>query len=70
MLKATVFLLLTTCAVFLTGCTDPNRDAVKIGMNIELTGEIPAVGASSKNAAELFFNSLNEQGGVTLAEGP
>jgi branched-chain amino acid transport system substrate-binding protein len=70
MLKATVFLLLTTCAVFLTGCTDPNRDAVKIGMNIELTGEIPAVGASSKNAAELFFNALNEQGGVTLAEGP
>ena len=70
MLKASVFLLLTTCAVFLTGCTDPNRDAVKIGMNIELTGEIPAVGASSKNAAELFFNALNEQGGVTLAEGP
>ena len=70
MFKAITLVLFTTCAAFLTGCSDPNRDAVKIGMNIELTGEIPAVGASSKNAAELFFNALNEQGGVTLAEGP
>jgi branched-chain amino acid transport system substrate-binding protein len=38
-------------------------------MNIELTGDIPAVGASSKNAAELFFDQLNEKGGVTLADG-
>ncbi len=38
-------------------------------MNLELTGDIPAVGASSKNAAELYFNQLNEKGGVALADG-
>jgi branched-chain amino acid transport system substrate-binding protein len=68
MFKTTTLIVASVCAAVLTGCSDPNRDAVKIGMNIELTGEIPAVGASSRNAAELFFNSLNEQGGITLGE--
>jgi branched-chain amino acid transport system substrate-binding protein len=70
MLKALTLVLVTLTAALLTGCGAPDPDAVKIGMNIELTGDIPAVGASSKNAAELFFDQLNESGGVTLADGP
>ena len=70
MLKAPALLLATLGLVFLAGCGESDRNAVKIGMNIELTGDIPAVGASSRNAAELFFNRLNEGGGLALAEGP
>jgi branched-chain amino acid transport system substrate-binding protein len=66
-------LVLSVAAAFpllLAGCGGPDANTVKVGMNIELTGDIPAVGASSKNAAELFFDQLNESGGVTLADGP
>lgn len=68
--KALTHILAVLGLVLLAGCGGSDNDAVKIGMNIELTGDIPAVGASSKNAAELFFDRLNEQGGVALAEGP
>lgn len=57
-------------AASLAGCGPTDSNSVKIGMNLEMTGEIPAVGASSKNAAELFFDSLNEKGGVELKDGP
>lgn len=63
-------LLAALLATSLAGCGGSDSDAVKIGMNLELTGDIPAVGASSRNAAELFFEQLNENGGVELAEGP
>lgn len=51
----------------LVGCAD-NKPAVKIGLNTELTGEMPAVGASSKNAAELFVGQVNEAGGVQVGD--
>jgi len=51
------------------GCKE-TKPSVKIGLNLELTGDIPAVGASSKNAAEMFFSKLNADGGVSLASGP
>jgi branched-chain amino acid transport system substrate-binding protein len=69
MSKIPTLLAATVVSILLAGCggSDPNK--VKIGMNLELTGDIPAVGASSKNAAELYFNQLNEKGGVALADG-
>ncbi len=51
----------------LTGCGD-NAPSVKIGLNTELTGEMPAVGASSKNAAELFVSQINAAGGVKVGD--
>lgn len=42
-------------------------DTVKVGLNAELTGEMPAVGASSKNAAELFVEQVNGRGGLDVA---
>jgi branched-chain amino acid transport system substrate-binding protein len=63
-------LLAALVSLVLAGCGGNDSDAVKIGMNLELTGDIPAVGASSRNAAELFFGQLNENGGVELADGP
>jgi len=69
MLKILALLAAVSFPLVLSGCGRPDADTVKVGMNIELTGDIPAVGASSKNAAELFFDQLNEKGGVTLADG-
>ena len=51
----------------LAGCGE-SKPSVKIGLNTELTGEMPAVGASSKNAAELFVSQINAAGGVKVGE--
>ena len=48
------------------GCGGGSSSA-KIGLNIELTGEMPAVGASAKNAAEMFINDINKAGGLEVA---
>ena len=48
----------------LAGCGSGGGPSVKIGLNAELTGEMPAVGASSKNAAELFVGQVNAAGGL------
>lgn len=63
------FLTLVLVAASIPGCGPKKSDAIKIGMNLELTGDIPAVGASSKNAAEMFFEKINAAGGIALAEG-
>lgn len=54
--------------IALTGCGDGGGPSVKVGLNTELTGEMPAVGASSKNAAELFTEQINSAGGVTVGD--
>lgn len=39
---------------------------VKIGLIAELTGDLPAVGASCRNAAEMAVREINERGGLTI----
>ena len=39
---------------------------IKIGLNDELTGSIPVVGESSKNAAELAIKEINDVGGLEV----
>jgi branched-chain amino acid transport system substrate-binding protein len=56
--------LLTAC-----GEVAPPRETVKLGLNLELTGDVQAVGASSRKAAELFAEQVNARGGVALAGG-
>jgi branched-chain amino acid transport system substrate-binding protein len=51
--------------VLLTSC-QPTKPSVKIGINAELTGEMPAVGASCKQAAELFAEQANKGGGLSV----
>jgi branched-chain amino acid transport system substrate-binding protein len=49
------------------GCNKKSTDSsVRIGLNVELTGELPSVGASSKNAVELHVAQINAAGGITL----
>ncbi|HEY5792142.1 MAG TPA: ABC transporter substrate-binding protein [Chthoniobacterales bacterium] len=54
--------------VGLASCGPSGPAGVKIGLNVELTGEMPAVGASSKNAAELFVEQANAAGGVPVGD--
>lgn len=42
------------------------KDVVKIGLNIELTGDIPKVGEASKYAAEIVKEEVNGKGGLDL----
>ncbi|AGW14379.1 ABC transporter substrate-binding protein [Megalodesulfovibrio gigas] len=41
-------------------------DSIKLGFNIPLTGDIPDVGQSSKNAAEMLKAKINGAGGVDI----
>jgi len=49
-------------------CADPSNklDTIKIGLILELTGDMPAVGASSRNAAELAVSEMNSAGGIVI----
>jgi len=49
-----------------SGC-HPNKPSVKIGLNTELTGEVPSIGASCLQAAQLFVKEKNQAGGVSIA---
>ncbi|MGE4535917.1 MAG: ABC transporter substrate-binding protein [Desulfovibrio sp.] len=41
-------------------------DTIKLGFNIPMTGDIPDVGESSKNAAEMLKKKINDAGGITV----
>lgn len=44
------------------------QDAIKIGFNIELTGDIPKVGEASKFAAEMLREDINGKGGLEVGD--
>src|SRR5215207_287407 len=50
----------------LSACQPPAPTTIKIGLNVELTGTIPVVGESSKNAAELAIKEINDAGGLDV----
>ena len=41
-------------------------DVLKIGFDIELTGDIPKVGEASKYAAEMLKDQINRAGGLKV----
>ena len=43
-------------------------DTIPIGLNLELTGNIPKVGEHSRVAAEMFAEEINDAGGVTIGD--
>jgi branched-chain amino acid transport system substrate-binding protein len=42
------------------------EEKIKVGLIAELTGDIPAVGASCKNAAEMAVKEINDAGGLEV----
>jgi len=49
----------------LAACGDRDTESIKLGLVVELTGDIPAVGASSRNAAEMAVDEINRSGGIS-----
>lgn len=59
-------LVIMLLGVVLSACQPAAPSAIKIGLNVELTGTIPVVGESSKNAAELAVKEVNDAGGLDV----
>lgn len=62
-------LILLVCLLISAGfgCQKSSDSMVKVGLIAELTGDIPAVGTSCKNAAELAVKEINDAGGITIS---
>lgn len=64
MLLISVVLLMS---LLLGACTTSGtKTVIKVGVDAELTGDIPAVDASCKNAAELAVKEINDAGGLDV----
>jgi branched-chain amino acid transport system substrate-binding protein len=59
-------LVVMLLGVILTACQPAAPTTIKIGLNAELTGSIPVVGESNKNAAELAVKEVNDAGGLDV----
>ena len=69
-MKKTLVILLvamfTIVSMVLVGCKSSAELTIPIGLNAELTGGLPVVGASCKNAALLAVKEVNDAGGLTV----
>lgn len=45
-----------------------HAQTIKVGFNIELTGDIELIGGSSKNAAEMLKETVNTAGGIKVGD--
>lgn len=53
-------------SMLLGACAGGGSNTIKVGVDAELTGDIPAVGASCKNAAEMAVKEINDAGGLEV----
>lgn len=58
-----MFLLVS---LVLGACKPKGPETIKIGLNAELTGSIPVVGDSCRNAAQLAVDEINAAGGLEV----
>ena len=58
--------LTVLAALFLSACGGPRQPEIRIGVIAELTGDMPAVGASCRNAAEMAAAEINAAGGLQV----
>ena len=69
MKKSAIFIiLLVILSLGVFGCGKEDDSQIKIGLIAELTGDIPAVGASCKKAADLAVQEVNDMGGIQLGD--
>ena len=59
---------LLAVSLLMTGCASKEENAVRVGVNAELTGSIPTVGDSCKKAVDLLAAQVNQSGGVQVGE--
>ncbi len=61
-----LIVLLIVMGLLVTACKPKGPETIKIGLNAELTGGVPVVGASCKNGAELAVEEINNAGGLEV----
>ncbi|NPV74894.1 MAG: ABC transporter substrate-binding protein [Anaerolineae bacterium] len=61
-----LFTLMILVSIAASACGGGASDTIKVGVVAELTGDIPAVGASCKNAAEMSVQEVNDAGGLDV----
>jgi branched-chain amino acid transport system substrate-binding protein len=67
MKRLSLFVLMAMLlSMILAACQPAAPTSIKVGLNVELTGSIPVVGESSKNAAELAVKEVNDAGGLDV----
>ncbi len=59
-----VFLLFVPLC--LASCQKPEENTIHVGVDAEITGDMPAVGASCSNAAKMAVKEVNDAGGFTF----
>lgn len=67
-MRKTLSLLLLAVLVSLGMTAWGAEKTLKLGVIAELTGDMPAVGASCRNAAEMAVKEINEAGGLQVGE--
>lgn len=65
MKKATLLLSLFIL-IFICSAGWARQETIKVGVIAELTGDMPAVGTSCKNAAEMAVKGVNDAGGLPV----
>lgn len=58
--------MLIALALFTVGCGGAAPQTIKIGINAEITGDIPKVGEGTKYAAEMWLEDINNAGGLEV----
>ena len=66
--SVTVISLVLFGFMFMASFSPSHAQTIKVGFNIELTGDIPKVGESSKFAAEMLKESVNSAGGIKVGD--
>lgn len=66
--SAVLIILLLMLSLGICSCSKEDSSQIKVGVIAELTGDVPAVGASCKNAAEMAVAEINDAGGIQLGD--
>jgi branched-chain amino acid transport system substrate-binding protein len=66
MRKLVLLVMLAFLVSLCSGCGGDESGTVRIGLIAELTGDVPAVGASCRNAAEMAVKQINDGGGIDV----
>lgn len=64
--KTTVVVLVLAMSLIATACQPAAPAEILVGVNAEITGAIPMVGAACKNAAEMAAEEINSAGGLEV----
>lgn len=66
MKKILLSLILCAFMVMSLGACSEKSNTIKVGVNAEMTGDMPAVGESCKKAAEMAVKEVNDAGGIDI----